>query len=70
MILALFIGRLQLVELGHVGAALLLAVVEFQLQLLVLLAPLGRKLVENPLLLIQGCCCRVGLVTRTQTESK
>ena len=61
VILALLVERLQLVELCHVGAALLLAVVQFQLQLLVLLAPFGRQLVENSLLLIQSCCSGVGL---------
>lgn len=70
LILALLICRLQLVELCHVGATLLLAVVQLQLQLLVLLAPLGRQLVESSLLLIQSCRCRIGLVTQMQTKAE
>lgn len=69
LILALFVGRLQLVELSHIGATLPLAVVQFQLQFLILLAPLGRELVKHSLLLIQSRSCRIRLVTQTQTKA-
>lgn len=57
----LLVGSLDLEALCHVHATLLLRTVHFHLQLLTLLLPLSQHLVKEPLLLIQGSSCSIGL---------
>lgn len=57
----LLVGGLDLEALCHVQAALLLRAVHLHLQLFALLLPLGQHLVKDPLLLVQGSGCSIGL---------
>lgn len=66
----LLIGGLQLVHLGHVGAALLLGGVQLQLELLTLLAPFCNHLIKGALLLVKSCssCIRLREANRETTH--